>query len=239
MTDTPRVVVISPTYNEADNVHALADGVLAQPGDLSLLVVDDSSPDGTGDRVLARAANDPRIGLLTRPGKEGYGRAVCAGLVEALDRGADVVVQLDADGSHDPAVIPCMLDAIAAGFDVVIGSRYVPGGGIRRWPPRRKILSRGANAYVDRVLGLPVRDCTTGFRAFTADALRRCDPREVRASGYAFLIEHLYLADQADLRIEEVPIVFTDREEGESSLTWSVFTESVVNPWRIRLSRRR
>jgi dolichol-phosphate mannosyltransferase len=239
MSVDPRVVVISPTYNEAENVDALADGVLAQPGGFSLLVVDDSSPDGTGERVLERAAADPRVDLLTRPGKEGYGRAVAAGLNEALRRGADVVVQMDADGSHDPAVIPAMLDALAAGFDVVVGSRYVPGGGIRRWPMRRKLLSRGANAYVDRVLGLPVRDCTTGFRAFSADALRRCDPAAVQAAGYAFLIEHLYHVVQQGLRIEEVPIVFTDREQGASSLTWSVFTESVVNPWRIRLSSRR
>ncbi len=231
------MTVVSATYNEVANVTPLAAGVLEAVPHAHLLVVDDSSPDGTGERVARLARDDPRIGLLLRPHREGYGRAVAAGLEAALAAGARRIVMMDADGSHDPAAIPRLLSALEDGADMVIGSRYVEGGGIRRWSRRRRVLSRCANVYVDRVLGLPVRDCTSGFRAFRASTLGRCRPGEVRARGYAFLIEHLDRVVHAGLGVTEVPIWFTDREQGSSNLTWRVFIESVVNPWRVRAGR--
>ncbi len=238
MPESPQTLVISPTFNEAANVDALADGVLALDPSIHLMVVDDSSPDGTAERVRQRAEADPRVHLLLRAHREGYGRAVAAGLAAGLEMGARRVLQMDADGSHDTAAIPQLIDALDGGADMVIGSRYIPGGGIGQWPLRRRLLSRGANVYVDRVLGLPVRDCTSGFRGFNASTLQRCSPERIRAQGYAFLIEHLYHVVRADLQVREVPILFTDREAGSSNLSFRVFAESVVNPWRIRLSYR-
>ncbi len=232
------VTVISPTYDEADNVDALIDGILSLPARYRLVVVDDSSPDGTGAAVLRRAAADDRVALLSRPARQGYGRAVAAGLIHALDHGASVIVQMDADGSHDPAAVPSLVAAVDAGADLAIGSRYVPRGAIRDWPWTRRLLSRGANAYVRGVLGLPAHDCTAGFRAFSAPCLRACDPRAVRAGDYAFLVEHLLRVTRGGLRVVEVPITFTERRSGRSNLSWRAFAESVVNPWRIRLDAR-
>lgn len=231
------VYVVSPTYNEVDNVGALAAGVTAASPRFELLVVDDDSPDGTSERTRELGRDEPRVKLLHRPEREGYGRAIAAGLQAALEAGARYVVTMDADGSHDTAAIGSLVSALDRA-DMVIGSRYVPGGGIRRWPWRRKILSRGANAYVDRVLSLPVKDCTSGFRGFRAETLRRCPPEEVQANGYAYLIEHLYRIARTGMTIEEVPIQFTDRERGSSNLTLGVVVESVLNPWRIRRSLR-
>lgn len=239
MRETLETLVISPTFNEVANVDALADGVLALDPSIHLMVVDDSSPDGTADRVRLRAQIDPRVHLLLRTHREGYGRAVAAGLAAGLEMGARRVLQMDADGSHDTSAIPSLIQGLEDGADMVIGSRYIPGGGIGQWPLRRRLLSRGANVYVDRVLGLPVRDCTSGFRGFHAETLRRCGPQRIRAQGYAFLIEHLYHVVRAGLQVREVPILFTDREAGTSNLSLRVFAESVINPWRIRLSYRR
>ncbi len=232
------VIVISPTYNEVDNVDALMDGILALPERFRLIVVDDSSPDGTADVVRRRGEREPRVGLLLRPQREGYGRAVTAGLMHALDEGAQIVVQMDADGSHDPAVVAELVEAIEGGADMAIGSRYIPGGGVQDWPIHRRLLSRGANAYVHRVLGVTPKDCTAGFRAFRAETLRRCDPREVKAGDYAFLVEFLVRLSRTGIRIVEIPILFTERRAGRSNLSWKAFTESVVNPWRIRLRNR-
>jgi len=233
------VVVISPTFNEVENVDALMDGILALPSRFRLIIVDDSSPDGTADVVRRRAEREPRIGLLLRPQREGYGRAVTAGLIDALEQeGAQIVVQMDADGSHDPAVVQELVAAIEGGADMAIGSRYIPGGGVRDWPLHRRLLSRGANAYVHRVLGVTPKDCTAGFRAFRAETLHQCDPRDVKAGDYAFLVEFLVRLSNTGIRIVEIPILFTERRAGRSNLSWKAFTESVVNPWRIRLRNR-
>jgi dolichol-phosphate mannosyltransferase len=235
--DSGAVVVVSPTYNEVDNVEALAEGVLSSSPRFQLLIVDDNSPDGTSELTRELSRKEPRVKLLHRERREGYGRAIAAGLRAALGEGVPYVVTMDADGSHDTEAISSLVSVLERA-DMVIGSRYVPGGGIRRWPWRRRVLSRGANAYVDRVLSLPVKDCTSGFRGFRAETLRRCDPAAVEANGYAFLIEHLFRVARAGLTIEEVPIQFTDRERGSSNLTLDVFVESVLNPWRIRRSSR-
>jgi dolichol-phosphate mannosyltransferase len=233
--DPTPVIVISPTYNEVGNVDALVDGVLAHPPRYRLVVVDDRSPDGTGERVERRAASEGRVSLLSRPRRQGYGRAVAHGLMYAVELGAAVVVQMDADGSHDPAVLPALVAAVEeGGADVAIGSRYVPGGAIEGWARRRRVLSRGANGYVRTVLSMPAHDCTAGFRAYRAPWLRRCDPREVRAGDYAFLIEYLHRLGREGARVAEVPITFTERRSGRSNLSVRAVVESVVNPWRIR-----
>jgi len=233
--DDPLVVVISPTFDEVGNVDALIDGVMAHPPRYRLVVVDDRSPDGTGERVAQRASANGRVSLLSRPQRKGYGRAVADGLNHALGMGAAVVVQMDADGSHDPAVLPALVEAIEEdGADVAIGSRYVPGGAIEGWARHRRVLSRGANAYVRTVLSMPAHDCTAGFRAYRAEWIRRCDPRDVRAGDYAFLIEYLHQLGRAGARVAEVPITFTERRSGRSNLSVRAFVESVVNPWRVR-----
>ena len=229
---------MSPTYNEVDNVPMLADAVLGISPGYHLLIVDDSSPDGTSELTAELSACEPRITLLQRPLREGYGRALAAGLSAALQTGAPRIVQMDADGSHDAQFIPDLVAALDRGADVAIGSRYIPGGGIRHWPLSRRMLSRGANLYINAILGLPVRDNTSGFRAFRAGTLQRCDPRRVRALGYAFHTEYLSHVLREQLTPVEVPIQFTDREIGSSNLSLKVVAESVVNPWRIRLSRR-
>jgi len=232
----PSVVIVSPTYNEADNVGPLAQAVLSLSPGYHLLVVDDSSPDGTSERTAELGASEPRIHLLQRTRRDGYGPALAAGLWAALQTGAPRVVMMDADGSHDAVYIPDLVAALDRGADVAIGSRYIPGGGIQNWPLRRHLLSRGANAYVNAILDIPVRDQTSGFRAFRADTLRRCDPRRVRARGYAFHYEYLSHVHAAGLTPVEVPIMFANRERGTSKLSMAVIVESVIKPWRVRWS---
>ena len=236
--DTPGVVVVAPTYNEADNIAPLADAVLRLSPDYCLLVVDDSSPDGTSERVAELSASNPRIRLLQRPQREGYGRALAAGLAAAARTRARRIVMMDADGSHDPASIPHIVEALDCGADTVVGSRYIEGGGTRNWSFPRRMLSRGANHYSRWVLDLPVRDYTSGFRGFRAETLHLCDPRRVHAKGYAFHIEFLHHILLSGMTAVEVPIQFTERASGRSKLSWKILTEAVVVPWRIRLARR-
>ncbi len=234
----PEVVVVSPTFNEVENVPLLAEAVLGVSPDYHLLIVDDSSPDGTSELTEELGASEPRIGLLRRARREGYGPALAAGLSAGLAMGARQVVQMDADGSHDAQYIPDLVGALDRGADVAIGSRYIPGGSIRDWPLSRRALSRAANLYVGAVLDMPVLDNTSGFRAFRAETLRRCDPRRVEVRGYAFHIEFLSHILGAGMTAEEVPIVFTDRALGQSNLSWPNVFESVLNPWRIRFGSR-
>jgi dolichol-phosphate mannosyltransferase len=212
-----RVLVVIPTYNEAENVVALAREVLAQDPSLDVLVVDDASPDGTGERVAAAAAGEPRLALLSRPGKLGLGSAYLAGFRHGLDHGYDCVVTMDGDGSHAPRFLPALLEA-ARVSDLVVGSRYVPGGGIANWPPHRRALSAFASLYTRTLLGLAVRDCTSGYRAHARRVLETVDPFGVRSSGYSFLEEMLYRVDRAGFRITEVPILFQDRTAGASKI---------------------
>jgi dolichol-phosphate mannosyltransferase len=239
-----RVTVVVPTYNEADNLPNLAAALLALsiPG-LQLLVVDDNSPDGTGlvaDR-LAAAANvgsnaRPRVAVLHRQGKGGLGTAYVAGMTKAVADGADFVVQMDADFSHSPAYVPQMLGVIlATDADVVVGSRYVPGGSLdERWELGRRLLSAWANLYSRAILGLRIRDMTAGFKMWRRSALQAIDLAGVRSNGYSFQVEMAYLAEHLGFRIIEIPIHFEDRRIGRSKLDVPVKLESAWRTWQIR-----
>jgi dolichol-phosphate mannosyltransferase len=225
-------LVVVPTYNELANLPVLAAGLMEQPN-LRLLVVDDQSPDGTG-RLADQLASEHsgRIRVLHRTGHRGLGRSYVDGLREALREPVDVICQMDADLSHDPAQLPALI-AAADESDVVIGSRYVPGGRIVNWPLRRRLLSRFANAYVRAVTRLVVRDCTSGYRCWRRDALASLPLDRLTSDGYAFLVEMLYAAARRGCRVSEVPITFVERRLGESKLSSDVVIESAIAPWRI------
>lgn len=232
-----RSIVILPTYNERENVGDTLRAILALSlPDLSVLVVDDSSPDGTGTIVLDTAARDPRVSLLTRPTREGLGKAYIAGFREALARGAEAIVQMDADFSHDPNDIPRLLGALERS-DMVIGSRYLHGGNVRDWSPLRVWLSRNANRYARVVTGIPLTDLTSGFTAIRASLLARPDLPRIAADGYGFQIELKFRAWRAGARIEELPIVFIDRQHGESKLSKDIIWEAAWLVWKLRLQK--
>ena len=215
----PSLVVV-PSYNEALNVLPLTRDVLDQDPRLEVLVVDDASPDGTGRLVEKAAADEGRLHLLEREGKLGLGSAYQAGFRYALDRDYERVLTMDCDFSHDPAYLPGML-AAADQADVVIGSRYTPGGGVANWPLARKLLSRFANLYTQTLLRLPVHDCTAGFRCYSREVLETVDPFAVRGSGYSFLEEMVWRVHRAGFEIIEIPIVFQDRTKGSSKINQS------------------
>ena len=223
-------LVVVPTYNEASNLPDLI-GAVRRYADL--LIVDDGSPDGTGRLADDIAAEDRGTMVLHRPTKSGLGPAYAAGFARALDGDWKVVVQMDADFSHDPADIPRLLAAVDAGADMVIGSRYVEGGSVRNWPWHRRLLSRGGNRYARLMTGCPTRDMTAGFRAFRSDALERLDPTSCRAAGYGFQIEMARRAHLLGLDQVEVPIVFTERIAGSSKMTASIAFEAIwlVTRW--------
>jgi dolichol-phosphate mannosyltransferase len=241
-----RSIVVLPTYNEAETIRPYVAALRAATDDLThvvdLLVVDDSSPDGTADLVRRLADEHTGIRLLVRHDKDGLGAAYRAGFAMVLAEDYDVIVSMDADLSHDPAVIPTMLGLIESGADVVVGSRYVDGGGTLDWPIHRRLLSRWGNAYTRTVLGISVRDCTAGFRAYRSDVLAAIEPETTRAEGYAFLTELIRRLDHAGYRIEETPIVFTDRTLGTSKMSATIIAESMwrVTRWAVanRLGRR-
>ncbi|MER5935161.1 polyprenol monophosphomannose synthase [Streptomyces sp. NPDC002054] len=236
-----------PTYNEAGNLPGMAATLmdLDLPG-LSLLVVDDSSPDGTGELAekLAERYNEdeanPRIRVLHRTEKDGLGRAYAAGMSLAVEQGAEYVLQMDADGSHPAEKIAEMLGvALAANADLVVGSRYVPGGTLSdAWGAHRKLLSRWANAYAGTILGSRIRDITSGFNLWSADTLRAIDLGSVGSAGYSFQVEMKYAALSRGCGVLEVPIHFEDRTLGESKMNLAVQLESVVMPWKLRLRSR-
>ncbi len=210
-------LVILPTYNEAENVIPLSRDILAVDAGLEILVVDDNSPDGTGRLVEEARAREPRLHLLSRPGKLGLGSAYLAGFRFALDQGYEAALTMDCDGSHHPRHLPAVL-AAAAENDVVIGSRYVPGGGIVNWPRSRRALSAFANSYARLLLRLPVNDITSGFRCYRRAVLETVDPFSIRVSGYSFLEEMCWRVHRAGFRIAEVPIVFEQRTRGASKI---------------------
>jgi dolichol-phosphate mannosyltransferase len=228
------VWVILPTYNEAENLETMVAAVLAAVPGVRILVVDDASPDGTGE--IAEALEG--VEVLHRPRKSGLGRAYVAGFAHALAAGADTVVEMDADLSHDPADLPRLIAPLAAGADVALGSRYVPGGGIQDWDALRRGLSRFGCSYARRVLGVPVRDLTGGFKAFRASALEAIDYATVRSQGYAFQVELTYRALQRGLRVEEVPIVFREREHGDSKMSALIALEAAWLVPALRFGRR-
>ena len=230
------VLVVMPTYNERENVAAVLQAVRASVPSADILVVDDNSPDGTAKIVNETGESLGRIDLLQRPGKQGLGSAYRQGFSLALDRGYDVIVSMDVDFSHDPAVLPEMLRLIDAGADAVIGSRYVPGGATVDWPVHRRALSRWGNRYTSLVLGLQIRDCTSGYRAYRADALAEIDPSSTTAEGYAFLTELVRRLVRSGRRVMETPIVFTDRRYGTSKMSSRIVAESMllVTRWGAR-----
>jgi dolichol-phosphate mannosyltransferase len=228
-----RVVIVIPTYNEAENIGLICPAIHEVLPGAEILVVDDNSPDGTGRIVEGLATADPRIHLLSRKGKEGLGRAYVAGFTWCLENGFDVVVQMDCDFSHQPRYLPDLLGALADA-DVVIGSRYVKGGETESWPLKRKVLSMGGNLYARTILGMRVIDLTGGFKAWRRTALETIGLQRVGAAGYAFQMEMNYRAHRCGLRIREVPITFPDRVRGESKLGGQIFWESLKTPWRLR-----
>jgi dolichol-phosphate mannosyltransferase len=235
----PDVWVILPTYNEAENIAAMSAGILAAVPDAQLLVVDDGSPDGTGGIAERLAAGDARVRVLHRTRKEGLGPAYRAGFEVALAGNADIVVQMDADGSHDPAALPQLVAAVHSGrADLAIGSRYVRGGRVEDWPRRRLLISRCGSLYARSLLGLGVRDLTGGFKAWRASTLAAIDPRGVRAGGYVFQIEMTCRAVDAGARVLELPITFRDRRFGTSKMSGRIVREAFLLVLRLGLERR-
>lgn len=231
---TADCTVVVPTYNEAENIGQLIPAILAHPR-LRVLVVDDGSPDGTGAIVGALADAEPRVGLLSRAGKLGLGSAYIAGFRRALAEGAEFIFEMDADFSHDPRYLPDLLAAAESRADLVIGSRYVRGGGTTDWGLVRQLISRGGNVYAGLILGLPVADATGGFRCYRRRVLEGLDLGKVRSNGYAFQIEMAYRAIRAGYSVAEVPIVFPDRRVGKSKMSRRIVAEALVNVWKLRL----
>jgi dolichol-phosphate mannosyltransferase len=231
-----RTIVVLPTYNEAENLDAFARRLRTELPDLDLLVVDDNSPDGTGAIADSLAAELGGIKVLHRSDKSGLGSAYRDGFRLALDERAEVIVSMDADFSHDIAAIPSLLRAVDAGADMVIGSRYVPGGRVRDWPFHRRLLSKWGNRYTAWALKVPVTDCTSGFRAYRGEAMARIDVGATTAEGYAFLTELVRRMTDMGARIDEVPIEFVDRRYGTSKMSWRIVLESMklVTEWGVR-----
>ena len=229
-----RTVIVMPTYNERQNLEIIAGRVRESVPEADLLVVDDNSPDGTGDLADKLAETDQHIQVMHRTEKAGLGRAYVAGFSWALERGYDVIVEMDADGSHRPEDLPRLLTALA-GADAVIGSRYVPGGTVVNWPKSREFLSRGANIYNRLMLGVSVKDATGGFRAYRAATLRKIDLNNIESAGYCFQIDMTLRVLQAGLKLTEVPITFVERERGKSKLSNAVIREAFfrVAQWGI------
>ncbi|MEA2002822.1 MAG: polyprenol monophosphomannose synthase [Actinomycetota bacterium] len=220
------VLVVVPTYNEAENIALIAAAV--RHHQLGLLIVDDGSPDGTGTIADELAASDSAIHVLHRATKQGLGPAYAAGFAWGLDHGADVICEMDADFSHDPHDLPRLVAAVASGADLAIGSRYVAGGGVDNWPWHRRWLSQGGNLYARTMLGTSVRDMTAGFRAFRAEALRQLDFAGCEASGYGFQVEMAWNASAAGMDVREVPIVFRDRARGSSKMGALIAVEAML-----------
>jgi len=222
------VLVIIPTYNESESLPGVIARVRASVPDADILVADDNSPDGTGSLADAIAAADAHVHVLHRAGKEGLGKAYLAGFAWGLDRGYDVLVEMDADGSHRPEELPRLLAQIPHS-DVVLGSRWVPGGAVVNWPLSRRILSQGGSLYTRLALGIPTRDATGGYRAYRASALRALDLDTVDSNGYCFQIDLLWRALQRGLVVREVPITFVEREAGTSKMSSRIVREALVN----------
>ena len=237
--DPERPVVIIPTYNEAQNAEAAVRRVLALPGDFSVLVVDDGSPDGTGRIIRALQEEFPdRLGLLERPGKQGLGTAYLAGFRLALAAGYGYICEMDADFSHSPDDLPRLVDACrpdGGGADLAIGSRYVGGVRVMNWPLSRLMLSYGAGVYTRVITRLPVQDVTAGFKCFRRRVLEAIPLDRVRSNGYSFQIEMTYRAWRRGFRIAEVPIVFTERTEGQSKMSKAIMREAARKVWELRL----
>lgn len=238
-----RVIIVMPTYNERQNLEIMAGRIRESTPEADLLVVDDNSPDGTGDLADKLAEADSHVHVMHRAGKAGLGRAYVAGFTWALERGYGVVVEMDADGSHRPEDLPKLLAALAdspgnTGADAVIGSRYVPGGTVVNWPKSREFLSRGANIYNQIMLGISVKDATGGFRAYKAQTLRKLELGNIESAGYCFQIDMTLRVLQAGLTLVEIPITFVERERGASKMSNAVIREAFVRVARWGIAAR-
>lgn len=230
-----RAIIAIPTYNERDNIANLVRDIQGAAPSADILIVDDNSPDGTGKIADDLAARDSRVHVLHRPGKMGLGTAYIAGFHYAIEQGYDYVFEMDADFSHNPNYLPQFL-ALAENADLVIGSRYIKGGGTPNWAPLRKFISGGGNIFARAVLGIPVHDCTGGFRCYRTSALRRLNLNAVRAQGYAFQVEMAYNFWKSGYRIRELPIIFEDRRVGSSKMSRKIFLEAFLWVLRTRVT---
>ncbi|HEY6463664.1 MAG TPA: polyprenol monophosphomannose synthase [Polyangiaceae bacterium] len=231
----PRTLVVTPTYNEKDNLEGFVDAVRGALPDADLLVVDDASPDGTGDLADAIAKRDSHVRVMHRAGKLGLGTAYVQAFRRGLAEGYDRFFEMDADLSHDVRYLPDFVRALDDGYDVVIGSRNVAGGGVEGWGLGRHVISKGGSLYSRTILGLPVRDLTSGYKAFTRRALESFSLEEVHSNGYSFQIEMTYRAVLHGMRVKEVPIVFVDRRAGRSKMSRKIFVEAIGMVWKLRL----
>jgi dolichol-phosphate mannosyltransferase len=233
----PGSLIVVPTYNERENVSSIAERLLAALPGVELLFVDDNSPDGTAALLDEMAKDQDRIHVLHRAGKLGLGTAYVEGFTWGLERSYDYFFEMDADGSHDPKYLPTMLALAEDGADVVVGSRYVPGGGTVHWGLGRKIISRGGGLYARTILGIDVRDVTAGFVCWRRAALEAIDLATVSSNGYSFQIELKYRAVRRGLRIVETPIQFVDRRVGQSKMSRAILAEALLKVWSLRLGR--
>ncbi|MDO0930009.1 polyprenol monophosphomannose synthase [Streptomyces sp. TG1A-8] len=235
-TDAARILVVVPTYNEADNITAVTSRLRSAVPHAHLLIADDNSPDGTGKIADELAEDDDHVHVLHRPGKQGLGAAYLAGFRWGMERGYDVLVEMDADGSHRPEELPRLLSVLDRGADLVLGSRWVPGGQAVDWPASRRWLSRGGSAYSRLLLRLPVRDVTGGFRAFRQHTLEGIGLEDVESQGYCFQVDLLRRTVERGFRVAEVPITFVERRHGASKMNRSIVTEALgrVTVWGLR-----
>jgi dolichol-phosphate mannosyltransferase len=231
-----RALVCIPTYNEAENVEPITQAVLKAEPRVDILIVDDNSPDGTGKIADTLAAKEPRIRVLHREKKEGLGRAYLAAFRWALEQGYTYIIEMDADFSHDPRYLPTLLDAAEAGADLVLGSRYITGGGTVNWGIGRQILSRGGSLYARTILGVGIHDLTGGFKCFHRRVLESIDLDLVQSTGYAFQIELTYRTIKKGFTLREIPIVFEDRRVGQSKMSRKIFLEALTMVWKLRLT---
>jgi len=227
-------MVVVPTYNERDNIERLVADILAQDEGIEVLVVDDDSPDGTGEIVDRMATGNPRLHAHHRPGKLGLGSAYCDGFRLALDKGAEYIVEMDADFSHDPAMLPVFFEKMKD-FDLVIGSRYLNGVSVVNWPLRRLMLSYFANVYTRFITGLKISDCTGGFKCFRRTVLESIDLSRIKSDGYSFQIEMNYRCVENGFRIGEIPIIFVDRHAGSSKMSRKIVREAVFIVWKLKI----
>jgi dolichol-phosphate mannosyltransferase len=230
----PRTLVVTPTYNERDNLARFVAAVREAAPDADLLVVDDNSPDGTGELADALAKQDGHVHVLHRAGKLGLGTAYIEAFRLGLSQGYERFFEMDADLSHDVRYLPDFIRALDDGYDVVIGSRNIPGGGVEGWGPGRHFLSKGGSLYSRLILGLPVRDLTSGYKAFSRRALEAIPLDDVHSNGYSFQIEMTYRAVLRGMRVKEVPIVFVDRRAGRSKMSRAIFVEAIGMVWKLR-----
>jgi dolichol-phosphate mannosyltransferase len=228
--------VCIPTYNEADNLELITRAVLETEPRVDILVVDDNSPDGTGQLADRLAEKEPRVRVLHREKKEGLGRAYLAAFRWALAEGYEYIIEMDADFSHDPRYLPALLNAAEAGADLVLGSRYVTGGGTVNWGIGRQVISKGGSLYARTILGVGIHDLTSGFKCFRRHVLESIDLDQVQSTGYAFQIELTYRTLKKGLTVREVPIVFEDRRVGQSKMSRKIFLEALTMVWKLRLT---